>query len=153
MQSNSVPTKQVAISELSVKESRTRQLFILADGKRSLGQIYQLCKLDEGLGHDLAKVLLDAGYISLTGSGKPAPTQESRADQELVSAPDFIKSLTEELANYIGPVATMLVKRIVLPEQGLSKEDIGRILSSLSEEIEGDKDKQQFLKNMNAALN
>ncbi|MCP4342860.1 MAG: hypothetical protein GY799_29255 [Desulfobulbaceae bacterium] len=152
MQSKSVPRKQVAISEISVKESKARQLFILADGKRSLGQIYQLCKLDENLGYELAKVLLDAGYISMDGSGIPAPAKDSKLDQQSGFTADFIERLTNELANYVGPVAGMLVKRITLPEQGLAKEDIGRILSSLSEEIEGDKDKQQFLKNMKVAF-
>lgn len=152
MQSNSIPRKQVAISALSVKESKTRRLFILADGKRSLGQIYHLCKLDEDLGSELAKVLLDEGYISIDGSGIPAPAKKAKLDQQSGFSADFIERLTTELANYVGPVAGMLVKRITLSEQGLTKADIGRILSSLAEEIEGDKDKQQFLKNMNVAF-
>lgn len=42
----------------------------------------------------------------------------------------------------------MMVKRITLPENGLTKEEIDWTINTLSEEIEDDKDKEQFLKNM-----
>jgi len=74
------------------------------------------------------KVLLDEGYLSITGN-------------KTTAAPVPAAS-----AKYIGPVAPMMVKRITLPENGLTKEEIDRTINTLSEEIEDDKDKEQFLK-------
>lgn len=160
MQSSSVPKKEVALSAVSIKDIKTRRLFILADGKKSLEQIYQLCNVDKNLGSELMEVLLDEGYISLTGNQTtaaptpPAPAKQSdtdQQDQQLVSTTDFTASLTEELAKYIGPVAPMMVKRIALPENGLTKEAIDWTINTLAEEIEDDKDKEQFIENMGVA--
>ncbi len=160
MQSNLVPIKQVALSAVSLKDIKTRRLFILADGKKSLGQLYQLCNIDDNLGSELMKVLLDEGYVSLTGNkiaaapspaSMSAPAKQSHSDQQVVSTTDFTKSLTEELAKYIGPVAPMMVQRIALPENGLTKEEIDWTINTLSEEIEDDKHKQQFINNMGVA--
>jgi len=88
MQSKSVPRKEVALSAVSIKDTKTRRLFILADGKKSLEQIYRLCNVDENLGSELMKVLLDEGYLSITGNQPtaapvpPAPAKQSNPGQQ-----------------------------------------------------------------------
>ena len=152
MQIDAVPRKQVELTALSINDIKTRRVFILADGKKSLGQIYQLCNIDEDQGTALVKVLLEGGYISLTSEKISVPVKRTVSDQQLVYIADFVEKLTDELTNYLGPVAEMLVKRIELPEQVITKGEINMVLSLLAKEIEGEGDKQLFLTKMRAAF-
>lgn len=152
MQIDAVPRKQVELTALSINDIKTRRVFILADGKKSLGQIYQLCNIDEDQGTALVKVLLEGGYISLTSEKISVPVKRTVSDQQLVYIADFVEKLTDELTNYLGPVAEMLVKRIELPEQVITKGEINMVLSLLAKEIEGEGDKQLFLTKMRAAI-
>jgi hypothetical protein len=152
LQIDAVPRKQVELTALSINDIKTRRVFILADGKKSLGQIYQLCNIDEDQGTALVKVLLEGGYISLTSEKISVPVKRTVSDQQLVYIADFVEKLTDELTNYLGPVAEMLVKRIELPEQVITKGEINMVLSLLAKEIEGEGDKQLFLTKMRAAI-
>jgi hypothetical protein len=152
LQIDAVPRKQVELTALSINDIKTRRVFILADGKKSLGQIYQLCNIDEDQGTALVKVLLEGGYISLTSEKISVPVKRTVSDQQLVYIADFVEKLTDELTNYLGPVAEMLVKRIELPEQVITKGEINMVLSLLAKEIEGEGDKQLFLTKMRAAF-
>lgn len=149
---DAVPRKQVELTALSINDIKTRRVFILADGKKSLGQIYRLCKIDEDQGAALVKVLLDGGYISLPSEKISVPAKKTESDQQLVFTADFVESLIDELTNYLGPVAEMVIKRIELPEQVITKGEISMVLSLLAKEIEGEGDKQLFLTNMRAAF-
>jgi hypothetical protein len=152
LQIDAVPRKQVELTALSINDIKTRRVFILADGKKSLGQIYQLCNIDEDQGTALVKVLLEGGYISLTSEKISVPVKRTVSDQQLVYIAEFVEKLTDELTNYLGPVAEMLVKRIELPEQVITKGEINMVLSLLAKEIEGEGDKQLFLTKMRAAF-
>jgi hypothetical protein len=140
MQIDSVPSKNISIAALPVKDAKLRRFFILADGKRSWREIYNICKVDEELGASLAEELVDGGYLT-QGEGGSAP---------LVATGDFVRTLSSELANYIGPVAGILVKQLELPEELISKGEIDKILSVVAMEIDNKEEKKQFLANMAA---
>ncbi|MGB3209408.1 MAG: hypothetical protein WBB19_01760 [Desulforhopalus sp.] len=152
MQVDAVPRKLVDVTALSIRDNKTRRIFILADGKRSLGQIYQMCKIDEELGGNLVNVLLDKGYVSLTGNDTSVPATKGTFEQHLVSTADFVEKISVELANYIGPVAAMLVEKITPVEKNISTGEIGRIINILAKEIEEDEDRHLFLANMGGAF-
>lgn len=152
MSVGAVPRKQVELSALPAEATKARRIFILADGKRTLDQIYQLCKLDEDEGTALVNILVDEGCISLEGDVAPAREVEVVPSGEGVPVADVVEKLTAELANHIGPIAPILVKRAALPENEISKEHLGKVITSLAEEIEAEEDRQTFLTKMEASL-
>ena len=153
MQIDAVPKKQVELTALSINDIKTRRMFILADGKKSLGQIYRLCNIDEDQGAALVQELLNGGYISLSSEKKiSVPAKSTEFDRESISTADFVERLIDELTNYLGPVSEMLVKRIEIPEPVITNGEISVVLSLLANEIDVEGDKQLFLKNMRAAF-
>ncbi len=150
MQINSVPSKMIALSALPIKDVKVRRFFILADGKRSWREICQLCLVDEDSGALIAKTLVDGGYLSNGESGVVAVKTEVKPSSSVIATGDFVSSLTKELANYVGPIASILVKQIDLPEKAISRSQIDKVLQTLVQEIDSEQEKEQFLANMSA---
>ena len=68
-----VPRKCIQLSELPIKDSKTRRLFILADGQRSSSEIFKLSLIDEQIAMKLLQSLLDEGYLRVAETS-PSPS-------------------------------------------------------------------------------
>lgn len=147
MQLTVVPGKLVEISNLTVEDGRARRLFILADGKRSLAQIFEMIKIEAHEGIDLVKMMLEAGWLRLLNSGAFSSERALSIEEQTnsVSVDDFISGITAELSKYIGPVASIVMGDFDLPEQEIDKNAKQSIVSTVVEEIDDPGDQQKFL--------
>lgn len=150
MQLSSVPRKLVEISALPVKDGKTRRLFILADGKRTLAQIFSMCGIGNQEGLDLVELLIGNGHLQLTDDPVSWVTQPSVGDQQPVPVNAFIAALTAELAKYIGPVASIVMADFNLPEKEIGLDLRQHIISTVMKEIDGE-DRERFLLAVRAA--
>ena len=150
MQLSSVPRKRVDISALPVKDGKSRRLFILADGKRSLAQIFSMCGLGNQEGLELAELMLGNGYLQLADDPGSWVTQPSVGDQQPVPVDAFVAGLTAELAKYIGPVASIVMADFNLPEKEIGLDLRQHIISTVMKEIDGE-DRERFLQAVRAA--
>ncbi|MDP3480564.1 MAG: hypothetical protein Q8R88_12390 [Desulfoprunum sp.] len=139
MHGDLVLRKQVELAALQSSDSKTRRLFILADGKKSLEQLYQLCGFNEAQGASIVEALMGVGAIGVVGNTAQDP------GQGVVISDDIVKKIVGEMANYVGPIATILVQRNARSGQVVTHEELNQIFVTLAENIEGDEDKQQFL--------
>jgi hypothetical protein len=152
MQIDRIPVKQVELSAMPIKESKTRMMFIMADGRRSLGEIFRQCRINDQEGNALLENLIAGGHLRLTGETLPAIPQDAPPVQQATPFDGFAEILTNELANYIGPVARMLVKRIDFQEGDLSREQLNEIINDLALEIEEGPDRNTFVTTMRAKV-
>lgn len=144
MSLHAVLCKKVELSDLPVSAIKARRIFILADGKRSLSQIFRLCRVDEDEGAALVKILLDEGCISVDEEAVPAREGRGSSSEDVFSVVEVTEKLSTELAKHIGPIAGILVKRAVLPEDEISKGQLRKVVDTLAGEIESSEDRQLF---------
>jgi hypothetical protein len=142
MDSSAVPRKCIKLSEFPIKDSKTRRLFILADGKRSSSAIFKLSAIDEQTGMKLLQCLLEEGYLRVveTFAGKTP-----KAGQQLVKSSHFIEGLTQELANYVGPFAQVVMNAIDFTDKEICREDRRKIINVVLQEIESEEGRRNFL--------
>ena len=152
MQYDVIPIKQVELSAMPIKECKARLLFIMADGRRNLGEIFRQCKINVQEGNTLLENLITVGYLRLSGETLPGTPQDAPPIQQATPIDGFAEILTSELANYIGPVAGMLVKRIGFQEGDTSREQLHKIINDLALEIEGEPDRNTFVTTMRAKV-
>jgi hypothetical protein len=147
MQLTVVPGKLVEVSNLTVADGRARRLFILADGKRSLAQIFEMIKIEAHEGIDIVKMMLEAGWIRLLNSGAFSSEKALFIEEPThsVSADDFVSGMTTELSKYIGPVASIVMGDFDLSEPEIDKNTKQSIVSTVVEEIDDPEDQQKFL--------
>jgi hypothetical protein len=152
MQIDGIPIKQVELSAMPIKESKTRLMFIMADGRRSPGEIFRQCRINDQEGNVLLENLITGGYLRLTGETPPGIPQDAPPIQQAAQFDEFAEILTNELANYVGPVAKMLVKRIDFQEGESSREQLNQIINDLALEIEEGLDRNTFVTTMRAKV-
>ena len=152
MQIDGIPIKLVELSAMPIRESKARLLFIMADGRRSLGEIFRQCRIDDQEGSVLLEILITCGYLRLTGETLPGIPQDAPPLQQATLFDGFAEILTGELANYVGPIARMLVKRIGFQEREASREQLHKIINDLALEIEEETDRNTFVTTMRAKV-
>ncbi len=146
--------KVVKLSDLEIKDLKTRRIFVFADGKRTLRELFDLCGFNAEEGGAYAQELFDAGAIAyLDGASPVAVTQSagSVSTQGAGSAGDFIftedeiEVLVIQMGKYVGPVATMLVRNTISPNQSATHQELKSIIHSLADNIDDFDKKQEFL--------
>lgn len=152
MDGNLVIEKLVELSALDLKDTQVRRLFIVTNGKRTLDELYKLCKFDKKLGDKVLQVLLDGQYANFTGSQTSSPPQLDDDGNSFVFTAGFIEKLTKEMADYVGPIASILVESAVSLGQSSTSDEFHQILISLSDSLESRDDKKQFLMKMKRHL-
>lgn len=150
MQLSSVPRKLVDISVLPSKDGKTRRLFILADGKRSLAEIFSMCKFENREGFDLVQSLVEDGQVQLLNNSSPMVIQPGVVDEQLVPVDTFINGLTAELSIFIGPVASIVISDFDLPEKEIGINLRRQIINTVIGEVD-DADKGSFMRSVQAA--
>ena len=151
MNLSAVPRKCTELSKLPIKDVKTRRLFILADGKRSLAEVFRLSMIDQTVGIGLVQSLLDGEYLLIPeldpGISEPdsRPREHAEADLKKVNSTVFIEGLTEELSKYVGPFAAVVMRSFHLTGEEVGSEERRRIISMVVEEIEEQQNKQRFL--------
>lgn len=157
MRLSAVPGKLVELSAFPIKDVKARRLFILADGKRTLGQLFSMCNIEAEEGVALVKLMIDDGHLHLPDDDYPSDIdlpvapQITAGDQHLVPVVDFIDGLTAELAKYIGPVASIVMGDFDLPAEAIGIKERRRIINAVLEEIDGEKLKKRFSITVQAA--
>ncbi|TKB10073.1 hypothetical protein [Desulforhopalus sp. IMCC35007] len=152
MNTSAIPRKCIELSNLPAKDIKSRRLFILADGKRSIEEIIRLSAISEKECMDLMQTLLEKDYlcikeqkekISFNSAGQQftGPINDSGRDVSF-----FIEKITDELAKYIGPFATVALSGFEFPDNTITLSEKQAVISSAVDEIEGDEDKKKFLK-------
>jgi hypothetical protein len=149
MQLSSVPRKLVDISALPSKDGKTRRMFILADGQRSLAQIFSMCKFENREGFDLVQMLVEDGHFQLMNDSSPMVKQPA-VDEQLVPVDIFIEGLTAELSKFIGPVASIVISDFDMPEKEIGINLRRHIIKTVIEEVD-DSDRESFIKGVQAA--
>jgi len=152
MQIDRIPIKLVELSAMPIKESKTRMMFIMADGRRNLGEIFRQCRIDDQEGYALLENLIADGYLRLTGGTLSGILKNAPPIQQVTPFDGFAEILANELANYLGPVARMLVKGVDFQENVLSREQLNEIINDLALEIEEGADRNNFVKTMRAKV-
>jgi len=150
MQLSSVPRKLVDISALPVKDPKTRRLFILADGKRSLAQVFSICKVEPREGFALVESMLEDGYLQLADDAPAEVKQQVVGTARPVPVDPFVAGLTAELARFIGPVASIVMADLDLPEKEIDIELRQRVIEAVMGEIDA-ADRDRFLLGVRAA--
>jgi hypothetical protein len=150
MQLSSVPRKLVNISALPSKDGKTRRLFILADGKRSLAQIFSMCKFENNEGFELVQLLAEDSHIQLMNDSSLEVKQPAVVDEQPVPVDSFINGLTAELAKFIGPVASIVISDFDLPEKEIGINLRRQIITTVIGEVD-DADKESFMTAVRAA--
>lgn len=152
MQYDVIPYKQVELTAMPIKECKARLLFIMADGRRNLGEIFRQCRISVQEGNAMLENLIAGGYLRLSGGTLPGIPQDATPIQQATPFDGFAKILTSELANYVGPVAGMLIKRIGFEEREASREQLHKIINDLALEIEEETDRNTFVATMHAKV-
>lgn len=143
MNISAIPQKCVSLSKLPIKDVKTRRLFILSDGKRSLKEIYSLSAVTEEKGLELIQQLVGSKYLSIEAE---VPQKSKTASQRgNIESTVFVKLVTQELAKYVGPFASVLMDSLDVSGEQLSPESQKRVIDIVSKEIEGQKEKSSFL--------
>ena len=145
MDGNLVIEKLVDLSAFNIKNNNARRLLILTNGRRTLNELYKLCKFDKSLGDEIVQILIDAQYAAYIGA-QPSPAPQLYEDgHSFVFTADFIEELTKEMADYVGPIASILVESTVSPGQISTSDELHEMLISLSDSLESRDEKEQFL--------
>lgn len=146
MDSSALPTKCINIAALPIKDVKTRRLFILADGKRSLQEIIKLSGMTEEKALDKLQDMVDGNFISLekldTNQNSPHFTANDKNH-------NFILEVTETLAEYIGPFATVVMSSFTAPI--ILPSDKQKIINRASMEIESTDARETFLNSLKAS--
>lgn len=149
MQLSTVLEKCVDISKLSIKDAKARRIFILADGRRTLDQIFNLCMIDEAEGIALTEILLDGGFLKNTSGEKVSAAktfQVSPAREPLDES--FIADITSELAKYVGPVASIVMSDVMEQSQGPGANNRRLLVERAAKQIDNRDDRENFLANL-----
>jgi len=139
--------KLVDLAAVKIKDLKTRRIFIMADGKRSLRNIFTLSKFAEQEGIEMARALIDGGYINLGGSAT-APTVSTATTpgkNEFTFTEEDIEFLADEMGKYIGPFSTVLVRKTVKAGQSFSPKAMDELFERLALKIENKERRSQFL--------
>jgi len=146
--------KLVDLSAVKIKDLKTRRMFLLVDGERTLREIFEFCKFDLAQGCEMATSLLESSYISLGGSSPAPPGTSKLAVPQTVEGFTFMEEdidlLISELGKYIGPISSLLVQKTVKPGQVFSSPDKGKLFDSYASKIEDPVKRKQFLSDIHA---
>jgi len=142
MELNLILKKQVGLSALETTDSKIRRLFILADGRRTVKELFALCGFGVDQGAAITEKLLADGALSTITAVPLAPGKSTQATDAAT------KKLIDTLAHYLGPIAAILVQNSVQPESVLTEEQFAATVNDLAGHIEADNDRQKFLADM-----
>lgn len=156
MNSNAIPNKNVELSSLQASSMTMRRLFILVDGKRTLGELAKLCHIEEGECESLIQQLVANGSLTAEGFSVDESTVASTDESEesiIIECSGFLDCLTKELSLYIGPVAQIITKKSGADNSSLPLAKMLQIVETVSKEIEKTEDKTAFIETMNERIN
>lgn len=141
----SVVEKTVDLSALNLKDPKARRLFILVNGDRTLKELYELCKFDKNSGDEVLQALLDGKYVNVIGHQVASTVKPVATAGSFTVTAGFIEKLTNEMTDYVGPIASILVENAVSPGQNFTNEELDTVLTTLSDSLETSDEKEQFL--------
>jgi hypothetical protein len=144
--------KLVDLSALNVKDNQVRRLFILTNGFRTLDELYQLCNLEKKAGNEIVQTLFAGQYVNFKGSQPPSLAQKETDDNSFVISANFIQALTDDMAAYVGPIASVLIESVISPGQNTTGEELSQILNSLADSLENQNDRKIFLKKIQSHI-
>ncbi len=151
MQLAGVVEKGVSISSFSVKNQKARSLFILADGKRTLSQILDMCNLGTQEGIKIVEEMIEKGYLKVHGSTARPKTEEYAVSSNSATIDDdFISMLTTELAAFIGPVAPIVIED-ALVDVGPSATQ-SELLVEVANAIPDESDRRKLLESIQSKI-
>ena len=145
---SAIPKKLVEISALPLSNSKARRLFILADGKRTIAQIFSLAKIGEQEGAEIINNMVDNGFLELAKTGTdrlPPPTGQSTSPSIKVPTKNFLDQISKELAKFIGPAAMIIVDDLDISANALGAEEQQQIIEALAQEIDDLNARKRFL--------
>lgn len=149
MNISAVPKKCISLSLLPIKDAKTRRLFIFSDGKRSLKEIYSLSAITEENGSELIQQLLESDYLNLEAGAKGRKKTASKYSN--IEYALFVEQITQELAKYVGPFASVFIDSLDLSDESISPENQQRVIDIFATGIEGQKEKRTFLMSLKRA--
>lgn len=153
MQLSAIPTKLVDIASFPLKDGKTRRVFILIDGKRSLNQIFDLLKIEIQDGLGLVGMMLEKGYLRLlnesskTSQSSPAG-QVSGGNISKSMSTRFLSEVSGELAKFVGPVASIIMEDFDQDDTEIDRETCKNIIATVAKEIDDLDDKMVFLESV-----
>ncbi|MGL1933206.1 MAG: hypothetical protein OCC45_15835 [Desulfotalea sp.] len=150
MNIDSAVRKLVGISEMKIKDSKVRRLFIVANGSKTFRELFDLCGFDEKEGISLAQMLLDEGCLASSGNSYAVSPTALASRDGFVFTVELIEVLIAEMATYVGPIAALLVQGMASLNQVVSPTDLDQILVSLADKIEDSEKRAEFLTTIRA---
>lgn len=157
MNSNAIPKKRIELSALQTSSMTMRRLFILMDGKRTLGEITKLCRINEAECEELFQTLMEDGSVSAEGFmlNEDSNTSEliDSTRSFIVECSGFQDCLTKELSLFIGPVAKIIISKVGADKTSLPFNVMDQIVNKVAEEIEKPEDKTAFIEIMHERIN
>lgn len=159
MELSLVLKKQVELSALPISDTKYRRLFILADGKRTLGELFKLCGFNATQGGAVAEVLLAEGFItSVEAEQPPVPLQPVRpapgvqAQESITITADIAQKLETAIAQHLGPIAAILVKQNAPIGTVVTNQQLDTILGDIARHIEEKSTREQFLNKVRQSI-
>ena len=158
MQLSAIPTKLIDVANFLVKDSKTRRVFILINGKRSLSEIFDLLKVEMQEGVDLISMMLEKGYLQFLDEG--TTTDQTSATNQVISGnltksmstKVFLNEVSDELAKFIGPVASIIMADFELGDGELDKDTCEKVINAIAKEIDDLDEKQNFIKSVQTII-
>jgi hypothetical protein len=152
MQENTILSKRIKLSELVSRDPKTRRLFILTNGERTLADLNKLCGFNAAEGASIAIALIKDGAISTSNSIQTSKNvqADSRAQEPVPGT--IADKVTDELAVYLGPIAAVLVSRSIRSDEEVSRTELETIFLTLVQQIEEEEDQVKCLHNLRALL-
>lgn len=157
MNSQVTPNKIIDLSDLGKVDMKTRRLFVLMDGNRSVAELAKLCHVEESECECMVQKLLSDGYINAVGFENNSECEdpsagsldgEPLAQSQKVECKGFEDCLTKELAKYIGPIAKLVVAKTEAKKGVLPVSKMQEIVLTVSTEIESEAEKDMFIEAM-----
>ncbi|WP_136796279.1 hypothetical protein [Desulfosediminicola ganghwensis] len=136
MDISSVPGKCIELTALPIKDGKVRRLFILADGKRTVSEIIRQAMVAENEGLEGIQQLLTHNFLAIGESGSEAGKHTPAA---------FLRRVTEELAEFVGPFAAVAMEPYASLLQNDSDSARQEVIEAALAEIDSNEDRQELL--------
>lgn len=150
MDTSAAPHKCIELSSFPIKDVKTRRLFILSDGRRSIDQIIGLSGLSDDDALALIQDFIKKGFL---GFERLDTVKNSSYSSTEVGADRFLEQVTESLAQLVGPFAKVALGEFSFSSGPLSPSMRQEVINVAIQEIEGTEDREAFLSGLrNAGL-